>query len=280
MLFTVALVGVNLLGVSYYLLPRAEQVRAPLHAWLKPSGYIGQGAGVLALAIFLFLWLYPLRKRFRWLAFTGAISRWLDIHTLAALGLPLLVAVHAGWRFGGVIGLGFWAMMVVWLSGIVGRYLYSRIPRSRDGVSLTLEEIGAQRQSMLEEISRRSGLSLTELEAALDPGTVPTTGLGIWGTLRRMISDDRARRRTVRVFRQQIRRQRPWNRQGDLEALRDVVRLANREMALMQQSRMLDAAQGVLRFWHVAHRPLAVTALATVAVHVAVVVLLGATWFW
>jgi len=47
---------------------------------------------------------------------------------LAALGLPLLVAVHAAGAFGGVIGLGFWSMMLVWLSGIVGRYLYARIP--------------------------------------------------------------------------------------------------------------------------------------------------------
>src|SRR6185503_20411964 len=94
------LVAVCVVGAQYYLAPLAERVRNPLHPWLKPSGYIGQSAGLLALALFLFLWLYPLRKKFRWLAFTGAIARWLDAHVLAALGLPLLVAVHAAWRFG------------------------------------------------------------------------------------------------------------------------------------------------------------------------------------
>jgi len=44
-------------------------------------------------------------QKFRWLAFTGAIARWLDVHVLAALGLPLLVAIHAAWRFTGLIGL-------------------------------------------------------------------------------------------------------------------------------------------------------------------------------
>jgi hypothetical protein len=278
--FIFGLVGLNLFGLRYYLLPRAEQVRDPLHVWLRPSGYIGQGAGVLALVIFLFLWLYPLRKKFRWLAFTGSITKWLDVHSLAALGLPLLVAMHAAWRFGGVIGLGFWSMMVVWASGIVGRYLYSRIPRSQAGVELTIDEIGAQRQVLLEEIAQRSGLEVATIDAALDTDPTPTDGLGLWQTFRRMISDDLRRRRAAKQLRREIQLRRPRNRQGDVGALREVIRMANREMALVQQSRMLGATQNILRFWHVAHRPLAITALVAVLIHVAVVVSLGATWFW
>ena len=101
-----ALAGVLVVGWPYYVLPVAERVRHPFHPWLRPSGYVGQSAGLVALAIFLFLWLYPLRKKYRWLAWTGSLARWLDVHVSAALLLPLLVTIHAGWRFGGVIGLG------------------------------------------------------------------------------------------------------------------------------------------------------------------------------
>jgi hypothetical protein len=279
-LFIVLLAALNLFGMPYYLEPRAEQVRDPLHAWLKPSGWLGQGAGVLALTIFLFLWLYPLRKKFRWLAFTGAIPKWLDVHVLAAISLPLLVATHAAWRFDGVIGLGFWAMMVVWASGLVGRYLYARIPRSRAGVELTIEEIGAQRLALLEEIARRSGLGIEVVERMLSTGPAPTADLGLWRSFGRMVADDWRRRRAARRLRREILRRTPRRRAGDSAALREVVRMANREMALVQQSRMLGATQNVLRFWHVAHRPLAVTALAAVLIHVAVVVGVGATWLW
>jgi hypothetical protein len=279
LVFGVVLVGLNLFGMRYYLLPKAEQVRDPMHAWLRPSGYLGQGAGVVALLIFLFLWLYPLRKKFRWLAFTGAISKWLDVHALAALGLPLLVAAHATWQFGGVIGLGFWSMMLVWLSGIVGRYLYVRIPRGQAGVELTIEEIGAQRQDLLEEIATRSGLDVKEIEAVLAADPAPTDGLGLWQTLRRMATDDLARRRAAAELRRQIQVHRPMYRSDDAATLTEVLRLASREMSLVQQSRMLGATQNVLRFWHVAHRPLAVTALVAVVIHVVVVVSLGATWF-
>jgi len=277
--FGVLLVGLNLFGMRYYLLPRAEQVRDPLHPWLRPSGYVGQAAGVLALLIFLFLWLYPLRKKFRWLAFTGAISKWLNVHALAALGLPLLVAAHATWQFGGVIGLGFWSMMVVWLSGIVGRYIYARIPRSQAGVELTIEEIAAQRQTLLDDIAGLSGLEVKEVEAVLAPDPAPTAGLGLWQTMRRMVADDLGRRRAAATLRHQITLRRPMQRRSDAAALKEVVRLANREMALVQQARMLGATQNILRFWHVAHRPLAITALVAVIIHVVVVVSLGATWF-
>src|SRR5690242_2984840 len=155
-LLVLVLVLICIVGLPYYLRPMAGRVRSPLHIWLKSSGYIGQSAGILALVLFLFLWLYPLRKKFRWLSFTGALARWLNAHVLAALGLPLLVAVHAAWRFGGVIGLGFWSMMLVWLSGIVGRYLYARIPRSRAGAELTIDEIGARRNALLDQIARQS----------------------------------------------------------------------------------------------------------------------------
>lgn len=279
LVFGLILVAFNLFGMRYYLLPRAEQVRDPLHVWLRPSGYLGQSAGVLALLIFLFLWLYPLRKKFRWLAFTGSISKWLNVHALAALGLPLLVAAHATWQFGGVIGLGFWSMMIVWLSGIVGRYIYARIPRSQAGVELTIEEIAAQRQQLLDDIAGLSGLEVKEVEAVLAPDPAPTAGLGLWQTMRRMIADDLGRRRAAASLRRQIKLRRPMQRRSDAAVLKEVLRLANREMALVQQARMLGATQNILRFWHVAHRPLAITALVAVVIHVVVVVSLGATWF-
>ena len=110
-------------------------------------GTIGQSAGILALLIFVFLWLYPLRKKYRALAFTGSVARWLDVHILAAIGLPLLLAIHASWRFEGIVGLGYFAMLIVCASGVVGRYLYVRIPRSRSGVASTREEVATERRT-------------------------------------------------------------------------------------------------------------------------------------
>ncbi len=73
----VPLVGVGLAGLPYYGLPLAERLRHPMHEWLRPSGLVGQSAGFLAFALFLFLWLYPIRKRFRQLRYNPLfIQRW------------------------------------------------------------------------------------------------------------------------------------------------------------------------------------------------------------
>lgn len=278
-LLLIILAAVCVVGAPYYLSLMAARVRSPLHPWLKSSGYIGQSAGLLALAMFLFLWLYPLRKKFRWLSFTGAIARWLDAHVIAALGLPLLVAVHAAWRFGGVIGLGFWSMMLVWLSGLVGRYLYARIPRTRAGVELTLDEIAARRAALLAQISQHSGLDRATIETALLPAVSSARRTGIWGTLVRMIADDFARRAAERRLRKAL--QARGGRGGmDKIAVRMVLRLVRQEVKLGQQVRMLDATHAVFRYWHVFHRPVAIAALLAVIIHVAVVVALGATWLW
>ena len=58
------------------------------------------------------------------------------------------------------------------------------------------------------------------------------------------------------------------------------VRLASREIALTQQTRMLDATHRLFGWWHVAHRPFAMTALLAVLIHVIVVVAVGGTWFY
>jgi hypothetical protein len=277
-LFVGLLLAISVAGLPYYTLPVAERVRSPLHAWLRPSGYIGQSAGLLAITIFLFLWLYPIRKRVRWLAWTGSIARWLNVHVLTALVLPLLVAIHAAWRFDGLIGVGFGAMMVVWTSGIVGRYLYTSIPRSKSGIMLSLEEITIRRGQLFVLIATHTGLDFDVLQATLTVESPPERRLGVWGTLKRLVRDDWARRRAVRRFRHMLVRGGPRRARMDREVLSRVLRLARQEMAFTQQAQMLDATQALFRFWHVLHRPVAVAALVAVLIHVGVVVALGATW--
>jgi hypothetical protein len=273
------LAGILVYGWPYYALPIAERVRHPMHAWLRPSGYVGQSAGIVALGIFGFLWLYPLRKKYRWLGWTGSIARWLDVHVAAALLLPLLVTIHAGWRFGGVIGLGFWSMMLVWSSGLVGRYIYARIPRGRTGIELSRDEIAAERKRLLLAIAATTGLDARAVEEALQADSLPPN-LGPAATVVRMVRDDLARRLAGRRLRRLWAARRSGGRGPDPRAVARATALARQEVALTQQARLLGATHDLFRYWHVAHRPFAILALTAVLVHVAVVVAVGATWLW
>ncbi len=273
------LAGILVYGWPYYALPIAERVRDPMHPWLRPSGYVGQSAGIIALGIFAFLWLYPLRKKYRWLGWTGSIARWLDVHVAAALLLPLLVTIHAGWRFGGVIGLGFWSMMLVWCSGLVGRYIYARIPRGRSGIELSRDEIAAERKRLLLAIAATTGLDARAVEHALQAEPLPPN-LGPAATIGRMVRDDLSRRFAGRRLRRLWKARRPDGQRPDARAVARANALARQEVALTQQARLLGATHDLFRYWHVAHRPFAILALTAVLVHVAVVVAVGATWLW
>jgi hypothetical protein len=273
------LIGIPLattaIGWKYYLMGTAERLRSPLHATFRPSGPVGLAFGFAGLAAFLFMWLYPLRKKFPRIGFAGSLAGWLRVHTLAGLSLPLLLAVHAGWRFQGLIGLGYLAMIVVVGSGIVGRFLYRRTPRGQSGLELSLDEVSGERRALLTEISAATGLAPAEVERALAVDSRPYHGLGPLATVTRLLEDDRARRRTLRALR------RRWSRPGsgapplDRDALARTLALARREIGLHQQMRMLEATRRLFALWHVAHRPFAITALLAVVIHVVVAVVVG-----
>ena len=274
------LVLVNVLGLAYYTAPAAARVRSPLHPWLKPSGYVGQTAGAMAFALFLFLWLYPLRKKIRWLAFTGPISKWLDLHVVAGLCIPLLAATHAAWHFTGLIGLGYGAMMIAWLSGIAGRYLYVRIPRTQSGVEMTREQVETERKAIMEHISEVTGIDAELLEHTLSGGvsSSPPADLGVPRAIVRMVADDLQRWRLARSLHWQWRGATKGEEPVDRTVAERIRTLVRREIALSQQVRMLEASHKAFRHWHIAHRPMAISALVAVLAHVVTAVAVGATW--
>jgi hypothetical protein len=267
---------ITFVGMAYYQLSVAQRVRHDYHDWLKPSGIIGQSAGIVAFLMFVFMYLYPLRKRLRRLTWLGSLPRWLDVHIVFGLGIPLLGAIHASWRFHGLIGLGYFSMLLVSLSGIVGKYLYAHIPHSRAGVELSMDELGKRRAILTDEIARKAGLDPAEVEAATASITDRRGSRGVLATLGTLLAADLVRFRTTRKL------QRRWGKQChlDKQALGEVIRLVRRQITLTQQRRMLEATQRVFRFWHVVHRPFSITAFVAVIIHVAVVVTMRVTWFW
>lgn len=266
----------TLAWLPYYLAPVAARVRDPLHELLRPSGVVGQSFGIAALALLLFLWIYPFRRMLGPAPWSGSLGGWLRIHTFAGMAIPFIAAVHAGWRFNGLVGLGYFSLVVVSLSGFVGRYLYVRIPRSRTGLQLTRDEIVAQRRTLVTEIAVRLEIEPQEVERSLDFAVQGTPG-GVFGVFRRLMLDDWIRWRAAGALRRAWG-ERKGERRIDGPTLRRVLKLAREEIRLSQQARLLEATQRVFRYWHVAHRPVAITGLLAVVIHVGVAYATGHTW--
>ena len=76
--------------------------------------------------------LYSIRKRMRTVRF-GRMSHWLQFHIFTGLVGPYMVLLHTSWKFNGLAGVTTLLTVVIVISGFVGRYIYTRIPRTADG---------------------------------------------------------------------------------------------------------------------------------------------------
>jgi hypothetical protein len=94
-----------------------------------PSSLVGHGIGIVGIALMLFAaTAYTLRKR-RMDARWGSLETWLRLHMVAGLVGPYMVLLHTSMHFYGLAGVTMLLTVVVVGSGLVGRYLYTAVPR-------------------------------------------------------------------------------------------------------------------------------------------------------
>ena len=100
------------------------------------SGFFGHMIGVLGFILMLLTeTLYTLRKRSR-SARWGRMSEWLNFHIFTGIVGPYMVLLHTSWKFNGLAGITLLLTIIVVASGFIGRYIYTAVPRTADGVEV------------------------------------------------------------------------------------------------------------------------------------------------
>lgn len=98
-----------------------------------PGDAVGHAFGAVGFLLMLATeTLYSVRKRVRDRAW-GPMRRWLRLHIFTGILGPWLVLLHTSLELRGLAGAATVATGVVVASGFVGRYLYTRIPRTAAG---------------------------------------------------------------------------------------------------------------------------------------------------
>ena len=106
------------------------------------SEVFGHGMGILGFVFMLMTeTLYSLRKRSRSVKW-GRMSMWLQFHIFTGLVGPFMVLLHTSWKFNGIAGATTLLTIIIVFSGFIGRYIFTRIPRTVDGMEIegTLSE--------------------------------------------------------------------------------------------------------------------------------------------
>ena len=139
--------------------------------------------------------LYSIRK-LRTDARWGSMARWLRFHMVTGLVGPYMVLLHTAMRFQGLAGLAMLLTVVVVVSGLVGRYIYTAVPRAStrraDGDDLA----GARRQLEGELLATWHTVHVPLTWALFAAAFVHVVAALYYATLQRYVSR-RGRRRDV-----------------------------------------------------------------------------------
>jgi hypothetical protein len=276
------IVALLIYGMDYYRLSLAERPFSPQHKLLRPSGKIGLNLGILGVAMFFVIFLYPLRKRWRWLQQKGTSRHWLDFHIVLGLSAPFIIAMHSSFKFQGLAGMAFWIMVAVSTSGVVGRYLYSQIPRRVNSAELSMKESRDLQEQIVQQLAHQRLLSANELRPLFRlPTEQQVARLPMLVSLVYMMLLDLARPFHIAALRmRKVSFFGKFLTMGGLFStghpeLESVIRIAREQASLSKRILFLSRAQQVFHLWHVVHKPFSYSFLVLVLVHIAVVMGLG-----
>ena len=170
--------------------------------------------------------------------------------------------------------MSFWSMVAVFLSGVIGRFIYIQIPHTIEGREMSLNEV--------QEMKTNIGTVLTESYSLDDESLnliVESTKKKVeryqanffMRFVRNFIKDQR----TIRQVRSVIRR----NNLSRSER-KNLLHLIRHEITLNRKIERLVMMQNLFKYWHVAHLPFAFVMLVIMLIHVTVTIVLGYRWIF
>ena len=269
-------------GFDYYTLGAAQRPFSAKHEILRPSGTIGIRLGMLGVLMFFLIYLYPLRKKWGWLGRQGNSRHWLDFHIVLGTTAPIIIAFHSSFKFGNIAGMAFWSMLMVTMSGFIGRYLYAQIPRNLNAAELSIKEIREKEAALKKELADQRATfgfavdALYELPSASEVAKTPAVA-----SLISMVLID---------FRRPFRTSWIRLRQAGFAAwlfslfgflptrnpgLERALRIAKTEAKLSKSIAFLSRTQRIFQLWHVVHRPFSYAFAILAIIHITLALYMG-----
>jgi hypothetical protein len=222
------------------------------------SDFFGHSLGVVGFLLMLMTeTLYTLRKKSR-SARWGRIASWLQFHIVTGLVGPYMVLLHTSWKFNGLAGMVMLMTVIVVISGFIGRYIYTAIPRNADGLEIETGELQRQIDSMETEIGNWLGKRPEVSRQMLNYSPVSISGasprfgnpfgdlsyrLSLWNLKRKMDPQTRAQAASL----------------GNL---------LKRRRALTRKRLSLAQARRLMALWHTLHVPIGLALFAAAFIHI------------
>jgi len=237
--------------------------------------------GVVGATMMGLLFLYPLRKHLKFAKTWGRLKIWFVIHMALGIAGPLLILLHSNFRVGSLnAGVALYSMLIVMLSGVVGRFLFVRVNQGlaaqKNAVERMVSTVGSNQVDTYQQLE-----SLPEVVArmmAFDAKALNPQRNDLVSHLLRLVQVPAWRFAALHACDQMLEsellaraRRQGWG-PGDMERrLRKCKKLVRLHVASVLHVGMLLTYRRLLSTWHIAHIPFVYLLVVSTLIHIVAV---------
>jgi hypothetical protein len=230
-------------------------------SWSRTGYWLGVAGGISMLLLFT----YPIRKRWRVTYSWGASKYWFMAHMVLGIMGPWLILLHSTFHIGSTnAAVALFSMIIVALSGVIGRFLYVRLHAGLRGEKASLADLrarlGQEHQAADATLQTMpgvlQGLQRFEHDALAAPGM---RGAGhLWRLFVLPIRRQRMAQQCKAEAKQRIKQavaEGTWTRSQALEGYRASCAQIDRYTLSVQRVAQFQTFEYLFSLWHVAHVP-------------------------
>ncbi len=242
--------------------------------YYKPGDVVGYNLGLVGGLMMLTLLLYSARKHLPFLQKLGKLKYWFKIHMILGVAGPTLVLFHTTFKTGSINAtIAFYSMLLVAGSGLIGRFVYTKIHNglygSRSSLSEAREELAGssgQIKSKLHFFPKvEKWIDAFEHEA-LEEKRGFFQGVWYFPKLRYFLSFDVRRILLILRCKRQIHRVLGNKRMQEVE--KEAVQLISKYLSKVQTVAQFKKFEQIFSAWHILHIPLMFMMVGTAIFHV------------
>ncbi len=284
---TTSLLGASTLSLRYRVLLYVPLVVFALLAiWVAearpytPGSNFGYYLGLVGSLMMASLLLYPLRKRFRVFEKLGSMRAWFVVHVIFGITGPILVLFHSTFQTNSFNAtVAFWAMVIVTASGVIGRFVFTRMFIGLEGKKATLREMEGFLSKCAADAQHALGL-VPAVKKSLDEYRehVMAARKFTWGKMmaflalgwegERLIAH--AKKMVIPALKEEAREQH-WPRGRYLAEKKVFDALIEDYVEAIDMTARFTYWERLLAWWQLAHVPLVYVLLITAIIHVVAV---------
>lgn len=242
-----------------------------VYGWLKrDSNYItaesgaGYILGIIGGSLMLILLMYPISKRVQFLTRLLPLRYWFGVHMMFGVFGPVMILFHANFQLGSInstVALG--CMLIVASSGLIGRYIYTRIHHGLYGSKIQMKELRSDLAREYQRLSGEASISETLQQQLMDIEKKHlATDTGIIAS----ISSLKSLSASSRLIREQLAMQ--MKAHSSTAADNASTRVIGQYFSSLHRITLFRLYERLFSLWHILHLPLFIMMIITAVIHI------------